>query len=194
MKALHLVLMFLALGSSLVACQPIQPPAQVDPVQAKIENAMSAAPPTIAQGATIMDWPTDASGDLVTLRKGNNGWTCFPDSAGTPTNDPMCLDSGGMLWLEAFMTGSTPEIQSVGIAYLLQGASTASNTEPYATEPAAGEEWLIDPPSLMVFVPGKLDPALFPALPGSGDTYIMFPDTPYEHLMVPLAVAPGAGD
>lgn len=54
MNALRLIVLVIVLGS-LVACQPIQPPAQVDPLQTKIENAMSAAPPTIAQSATLMD-------------------------------------------------------------------------------------------------------------------------------------------
>lgn len=187
-----LLLIFVAVG--LAACQPIQPPAEIDPEQAKILNAMSAAPPSVAKDATIMDWPTEADGDLITLREGSNGWVCFTDTAGTPSDDPMCFDGNGMRWLEAYMTGAVPEIDGVGIAYLLQGASTASNADPYAMEPASGEEWLIDPPSLMVFVPGKLDPALFTAQPGSGDIYIMWPDTPYEHLMVPVADPAGFGD
>lgn len=173
--------------TALMACQPVQPPAQVDPVQAQIENAMSAAPATIAQDATILDWPADASGEMVTLRAGGNGWTCFTDTASTPTDDPMCLDKVGMDWLDAYMTNSAPDIAGVGIAYMLQGASTASNSDPYALEPAAGEDWIIDPASLMIIVPGKLDQAVYPVEPVPGGVYIMWPGTPYEHLMVPVA-------
>lgn len=43
-----------------------------------------------------MDWPTDASGGLVELHAGTNGWTCLPDTIGTPTDDPMCLDA---MWM-----------------------------------------------------------------------------------------------
>lgn len=150
----------------------------------KIRNAMSAAPLAVAEKATIMDWPAEATGDLVTLRAGDNGWTCFTDTLSTPTNDPMCLDKGGMEWFAAYMAASKPKITSVGIAYMLQGASTASNADPYATEPAAGEQWLIDPPSLMIIMPAKLDQTIFSAKPVAGGVYIMWPGTPYEHLMV----------
>jgi hypothetical protein len=181
------VISILVVWLALVACRPIQPPAQVDPVQAKIENAMSAAPTAIGQDATILDWPADASGEFITLRTGGNGWTCFTDTASTPTDDPMCLDMGGMDWLEAYMTGSEPTVAGVGIAYMLQGASTASNSDPYAMAPAAGEDWIIDPASLMVFVPEKLDQSVYPVDPVPGGIYIMWPGTPYEHLMVPVA-------
>ncbi|NIX25335.1 MAG: hypothetical protein GWN07_38280, partial [Actinobacteria bacterium] len=39
----------------------------------KIHSAMSAAPASIAEDATIMDW------DMTVLREGSNGWTCLPD-------------------------------------------------------------------------------------------------------------------
>lgn len=186
MKVLNLSLICLLLGS-LVACQPIQPPAQIDPMQAKIENAMSAAPPTIAHGATILDWPAEATGDLVMLRQGDNNWTCFTDSPGTPTNDPMCLDQQWMTWLEALMTGKEPEVTTVGIAYMLQGGSDPSNTDPFATEPALGDDWVISAPHIMVVAPGGFDPAAFTTDHLSNEPYIMFEGTPYEHLMVPVA-------
>lgn len=185
MKHLPLPLLILA-TVSLLGCQPVQPPAAADPVAAAIENAMRAAPPTIAQGATILDWPADG-GDLVTLRAGDNGWTCFTDSPGTPTDDPMCLDATWMVWMDAYMTGSAPEIDTVGIAYMLQGGSDASNTDPMATAPAPGDDWVLSAPHLMLLAPGGFDPAHFSTDHTANQPYIMFEGTPYEHLMVPVA-------
>ena len=72
-------LLFLLLGCLLLAVAPAQ--AQTDK-EAKIESAMSAAPPSIAAAATIMDWPAEEGGASTTLRKGSNDWTCFPDMPG----------------------------------------------------------------------------------------------------------------
>ena len=38
-----------------------------------------------------------------------------------------------------FVAGEEPNTQVVGLAYMLQGGSDASNTDPFATEPAEGE-------------------------------------------------------
>ena len=45
-------------------------------------------------------------------------------------------------WLYAFVAGEEPTVTVPGLAYMLQGGSDASNTDPFATEPAAGEEWV----------------------------------------------------
>ena len=43
--------------------------------QAKITRAMSAGPTDVAKSARIID--TDAHGNIVVLREGNNGFTCI---------------------------------------------------------------------------------------------------------------------
>ncbi|WP_225434554.1 hypothetical protein, partial [Lacticaseibacillus paracasei] len=50
--------------------------------QAKIENAISAAPASVADKATILDNALDAAGKFVVLREGSNGWYCLPDALG----------------------------------------------------------------------------------------------------------------
>jgi hypothetical protein len=72
---------------------------------AKIENAMSAAPSTIADTATILDYEQDDAGTFVALREGSNAWFCFPDTSGTPSDDPMCIDQTWLDWLYAFVAG-----------------------------------------------------------------------------------------
>jgi len=152
----------------------------------KIQNAMSAAPLSIARNATILDWPAKEGDDPVMLREGSSDWTCFPDYPASPSNDPTCLDKTWMEWFKAYMNKTEPKITAPGIAYMLQGGSDASYTDPFAGEPPAGEKWLEAPPHLMMVFPGKLDPAVFSSEYNSGGPWIMWGGTPYEHLMIPV--------
>ncbi len=160
--------------------------AKKPPTRWKIQNAMSAGPAAIAKNATIMDWPAKEGDEPPVLRKGTNEWTCFPDDPGSPGNDPMCFDKTWMVWADAWMHKKDLKITTAGIAYMLQGGSDASNTDPFATKPAPGEKWINAKPHLMVLVPGKLDPKLYSSDPNSGGPWIMWGGTPYEHLMVPV--------
>lgn len=156
-------------------------------VAAKIQNAMSAAPSAIADNATILDNELDDDGKLVVLRDGSTGWYCFPDVPGTPGNDPMCADQTWLDWSYAFVAGEEPNTTVPGFAYMLQGGSDASNTDPFATEPAAGEEWVTSPPHVMLLMPEDLDQTAFSTDHDSGGPYIMWAGTPYEHIMMPVA-------
>lgn len=147
---------------------------------AKIRNALSAAPAPLTEEAAVMDW------DNTTLRLGGNGWTCFPDVPNTPGNDPMCLDAQWVNWAHAWMNHSEPQITQVGLAYMLQGGSDASNTDPFATEPAPGEEWIDSGPHLMILVPDLAALESLPTDPMSGGPYVMWKGTPYAHIMVPV--------
>jgi hypothetical protein len=156
--------------------------------QATIDNAMSAAPLAVAQDATIIDWNADEDGNLIVLREGTNEWVCFPARPVTPGNDPMCLDEMWMIWLDAFFSGTEPNITGLGLAYMLQGGIDPSNTDPSATEPAEGEEWHSAPPHVMLIFPEAIDTDLFTTDPHSGGPYIMWAGTPYEHIMMPVAL------
>lgn len=149
--------------------------------QATIESAMSAGPASISENATIMD----VDGTTV-LREGSNGWTCFPDANATPASDPMCLDETWMGWLAALVAGTETDTQVVGLAYMLAGGSDASNTDPYAAEPAAGDEWITTPAHVMVIMPGDIDQSVYTTDPLSGEPFIMWAGTPYEHIMMPV--------
>lgn len=182
-KALKVTLVIAAIGlaAAIVTAQ------DDSETQAKIANAMSAAPLSIAENATIMDHEFDAEGSIVILREGTNGWTCFPDFPGSPGNDPACYDETWMQWLYAYLAGEEPNISTPGLSYRLQGSSDASNTDPFAMEPATGEEWIASPPHIMIVVPGKLDTSLFSTDPESGEPWIMFARTPYAHIMMPVS-------
>jgi hypothetical protein len=155
--------------------------------QAKIENAMSAAPSAISAEATILDWDMDDAGKFVVLHEGSNGWSCLPDDPATPSDDPMCVDQTWLNWLYAFVAGEEPPTEVVGLSYMMQGGTTASNTDPLATEPAEGEDWITDPPHVMLLLPGDIDQTVFSTDHDSGEPYIMWAGTPYEHIMVPVA-------
>jgi hypothetical protein len=181
-----------AASTSASTCGAMSTPtaAQTAPdAQAKIADAMSAGPAAVADNATVLDYEMDAEGNFVVLREGSNGWTCFPDTPGTPRDDPMCLDQTWMGWMQAFMANTTPTITVPGVAYMLQGGADASNIDPFATVPAAGEDWVISPPHIMLLLPEGLDQAVYATDPDSGGPWIMFPGTPYEHIMMP--VGPG---
>ena len=153
--------------------------------EAKIHNALSAGPVSITEAASVVDY------DESVLRRGTNGWTCFPDFPGTPANDPSCLDEEWLRWMHAFMNREDPEVNGIGIAYMLQGDAVASNSDPFATEPPAGQDWLYDPPHLMIVSP---DPELYRRYttdPTNGGPWVMFANTPYQHIMVPVAARLG---
>jgi hypothetical protein len=155
----------------------------------KIENAMSAAPPAIARAATILDFPSSPDGPTPQLRAGTNGWTCVPDDPNTPGDDPVCGDSVTFGWYGAWMQHTAPRIDRVGLAYMLQGATDPSNTDPFKTKPDSGQEWVVTGPHVMIFVP---DPRVFRGITTdwkSGGPYIMYANTPYAHLMLPVAPA-----
>ena len=156
-----------------------------DDVEAHIANAESAAPAVIAQDATIMSWD-DEGMPTVVLREGTNGWTCYDDWPASPGNDPQCLDAVFEAWNQAYMAGEEPGDIGTGIAYMLQGGSDPSNTNPFATEPAAGEEWISTPPHVMIISLSGFSAAQYAAEPSQEDPFIMWDGTPYEHLMQPV--------
>jgi len=153
---------------------------------AMIASAMKAAPASIAKGATVM--AMEAGGAMRTLRKGTNGWTCMPDNPATPGPDPMCMDSNAMAWAGAWMGHQTPPAGKVGLMYMLSGGTDASNTDPYATKPAANNHWVKTGPHIMIV---GADSAFYDTYPKNADPdtsvpYVMWAGTPYQHLMAPV--------
>ena len=150
-----------------------------------IASAESAAPASIAHDASIVTM--DAGGKATTLRQGKNGWTCIPDAPDTPGSDPMCMDANAAKWAAAWMGHKPPPEGTVGIMYMLEGGTDASNTDPYATKPTAENAWTKTGPHVMV-VGSKEILAGMPsgAKPDTAAPYVMWAGTPYAHLMVPV--------
>ena len=152
---------------------------------AKIASAMSAAPAPVSRNASVVEMAED--GSMKTLRKGTNEWTCVPDDPSTPGDDPMCLDPNAMEWLHAYM-GKSPPPEKVGFIYMLKGGWDFSNTDPYATKPDGGKA-TITGPHVMVVGPGVKSVPGYDRTGNGVNTalpYVMWKDTPYEHLMIPV--------
>lgn len=151
-----------------------------------IKNALSAAPEAVAKDATVVLFGDNM--EMRTVKEGTNGFTCMPDNPQSPGNDPMCLDANGMEWAHAWMTKGQPPAGKIGFGYMLQGGSDASNTDPHAAGPAEGAEWVDTGPHVMIFNVGDAM-AGYPSQGDNPDTaqpYVMWADTPYEHLMIPV--------
>lgn len=151
-----------------------------------IASAMSAAPAAVAKAATVV--VMEADGKMRTLRKGTNGFTCMPDNPATPGPDPMCMDKNAMEWVGAWLEHKAPAAGKVGFMYMLAGGTDASNTDPYATKPAAGNHWIKTGPHVMVV---GADASFYDQYPKSPDPdtkqpYVMWSGTPYQHLMAPV--------
>ncbi|HYG85629.1 MAG TPA: hypothetical protein VD978_05165 [Azospirillum sp.] len=149
-----------------------------------ITNAMSAAPPAVAETATIM--AMNEKGEMRTLRQGTGLFTCMPDNPMTPGNDPMCLDKNSMAWAQAWMEHKEPPKGQIGLAYMLAGGSDASNNDPHAKAPAPGHKWVDTGPHVMILnavdmLQGYPTTAENPRVP-----YVMWGGTPYAHIMMPV--------
>jgi len=153
--------------------------------KAIIASAMRAAPPKVGAGAKIVAF--DDKGAMRTVREGSNGFTCIADSPQTPGPDPMCMDAAAMEWAGAWMSKKEPTAGKMGLMYMLEGGTDASNTDPFATAPTQENHWIKTGPHVMV-VGG--DAAFYDQYPKSPDPdtsmpYVMWAGTPYQHLMVP---------
>ncbi|OGB28847.1 MAG: hypothetical protein A3F78_07345 [Burkholderiales bacterium RIFCSPLOWO2_12_FULL_61_40] len=154
--------------------------------QKMIQSAMKAAPKKVSAAAKIV--AMEADGQMRTLREGSNGFTCMPDNPATPGPDPMCMDKTSLEWANAWMGHKTPETGKVGFMYMLAGGTDASNTDPYATKPGVDKHWVKTGPHVMIV---GADASFYDMYPKSADPdtsapYVMWPGTPYQHLMIPV--------
>ena len=150
-----------------------------------VASAVSAAPAALAHDAAVVTVSPD--GKMTQLRAGKNGWTCMPDAPDTPGPDPMCFDGNAGKWVQAWAGHKPPPDGTPGVMYMLEGGTDASNTDPYAKQPTADNDWIKTGPHIMI-VGSKATLAGYPtaAKPDTGSPYVMWAGTPYAHLMVPV--------
>ena len=148
-------------------------------LQAKIARAMSAGPANVASGAKITD--TDAQGQLVVLREGNNGFTCMPGNPKVVADPPMCVDAPALQWYaDARAHKPKPTNTVPGITYMLAGATQRSDSDPHDTTSMPieiGPHWMI----LWPFDPKTTG---LPAKHKATGAYIMWAGSPYAHLHI----------
>lgn len=173
---------FLAAVLLLLFATPFSRPAPLAAQDdARIRNAMAAAPRSISAAAEIREW------DGRVLRPGDNGWVCLPSVPSTVGNDPMCIDEPWLAFLDAWGARSEFHAPQMGFGYMLVGDSPASNLDPFAEGPTSDNEWIEEGvPHVMIIVP---DPGMLEGLstdPANGGPWVMWRGTPYAHIMVPL--------
>jgi hypothetical protein len=152
---------------------------------ALVGNALSAAPASVAAGATVMGH------DGRVLRRGTSDWVCMPDMPDVPNDTPMCLDAPWRAFIDAWVNKRPPSVTRVGFGYMLQGDMPVSNTDPFATAPTAANEWIPSgDPHVMVLLPDARLLEGLPTDPKSGGPFVMWKGTPYAHVMVPTPRAP----
>lgn len=146
-----------------------------------IMQAESAAPESISKNATII------GRDGTILREGSNGWTCMPNTM-PDDNAPMCNDATWMKLLKAMGEKSDFKTDRIGISYMLQGDTKGggvSNSDPFHPDPKNADDYVETGPHLMIVVPKELLKGISDD-PGNGGPWVMWKDTPYAHIMVPI--------
>ena len=153
---------------------------------ALIKMAKKAAPSAITDKATFMDF------DGSLLKKGTNDWVCMTGS--TPQRiAPMCLDEEWRKWNERFMAGEKNDIenQKFGQAYMLMGDVPVDNDVPTSVgmddhkKSAETGNFHDSGPHLMLLLPRGILKQIT-SNPYAGGSYVMFPNTEWEHLMIPI--------
>lgn len=176
---------------ALISCKQEEPPPQTaaEPtpgsLEWKVRMARGAAPWEVAVGARVVEM---GDSGMTEIAPGTSGWTCIVDVPVTPVPDPMCADSMFLEFVGAQMAGRTPQIRSMAVGYMLHGGQVASDTDPMKMRPDSGQDWLVDPPHLMIAMPNPRTAfAGLPTTRTSGGPWVMWTGTPYAHLMVPAA-------
>lgn len=139
------------------------------------------APPAVLENSTLLH--ITENGEIQTVREGTNGWTCM-----YPGGDPMCADAESVKWAQAYMSQEEPP-ETLGFVYMLLGDEGASNTDPYAAGETADNDWIQAGPHVMIVGSGAQP--LLESYPqevpeNGGEPWVMWGDTPYAHLMIPI--------
>ncbi len=151
--------------------------------ETKIARAMSAASEAVSAEATIMD------SDGTILREGSNGWTCLPDTK-PGDHAPMCNDEVWMKLMGMMMGGPEYVPDRIGISYMLQGepeGAGVSNSDPAHPDPQSADDYVETGPHLMIVLPKEMLEGITND-PNAGGPYVMWGETPFAHIMVPVAL------
>ncbi len=178
--------MCLSLGVATIALAGIakaETPAAMLTDQQLMERLSTAAPQRVLERATILNMGQD--GQMRVVRQGDNGWTCMD-----PGGAPMCADQAAMEWAQAWQSHG-PAPQKLGFIYMLNGDTGASNTDPYAKEQTPDNNWIRTGSHVMIV--GAEAQSMMQGYPREAKAdpnspYVMWPGTPYEHLMLPVGI------
>lgn len=145
-----------------------------------LKDALSAAPPTLRDKVTVLDWNQNV------LQQGTGNYTCFPTPPQLTGKAPMCFDGPWMEWAHAWMNKEPFQAKAMGISYMLAGDEGASNIDPYAKGQTDDNHWIVEGAHLMIIVPDAALLDSLPTDPSLGGPYVMWKGTPYAHIMIPV--------
>lgn len=166
---------------AIVAASGIQAQTMSQSDTAYVAAVSKAAPASVVKDATIVQMQKD--GSMRTLQPGSNGFTCLMIDPTTPG----CADKNAMAWMRAVLTKSAPPNET-GFMYMLAGDSGTSNTDPYATAASASNHWVKTGPHVMILGPSvKMMGYPMSADADPSKPFVMWPNTPYAHLMIPVS-------
>jgi len=148
---------------------------------ALIAQARAAAPSMVSAEATIV-----YRGKV--LAQGSNGWVCMPETF-PDDNAPMCNDAQWMTLMKAVGSKAPFQAQGLGVSYMLGGDGGVSNSDPYHPDHASAPDFIREGPHIMLIMPQAMLKGITDD-PHAGGPYVMWKDTPYAHLMVPIGERP----
>ena len=158
----------------------------------QIEAYSTAAPDFIGKFATVI------GSDGSVLRQGSNGWICqsanprpVPEAGWGSAHEAMaaCHDGEGMKWMMGYMAGEAPVMERDTFMWMLHGDMGEDNTAAGVLneQDAAAGQWIESGPHLMLMPKDPSSLANYPTDFTPGAPYVMFANTPYAHLMIPVS-------
>lgn len=149
-------------------------------LEKQIAHARAAAPAAIGAGATVV-----VNGEVAV--EGSNGWTCMPDTM-PGDRAAICIDAEWGEMMAALVAKAPYKATGVGISYMLLGeppGSGVSNSTPYHEDPVHAHDYVETGPHLMLILPKEMMEGITTD-PSSGGPYVMWKDTDYAHVMIPV--------
>ena len=99
--------------------------------------------------------------------------------------NPMCNDPVWQRLMAALNAKEPFSTDTLGFSYMLQGDAPIDNDDPYNTDQSSGS-WIKEGPHIMIVGPkGSVDNISNSF--ESGDPYVMFRGTDYEHIMLQIS-------
>jgi hypothetical protein len=84
----------------------------------------------------------------------------MPDTPGRPQHNPVCVDETTMKWMMATFAGEKPNIDRVGLSYMLMGEARQGLNAVKAMDPRQVKDWFYIGPHVMIVLPDSAKEAL----------------------------------
>lgn len=151
-----------------------------DETKKLIAHARAAAPVAVSADATIV-----IDGEVVV--EGSNGWTCMPDVM-PDDGAAVCIDAVWGEMMAAVGAKAAFTAPGFGLSYMLLGdppGGGVSNSTPHHENHKSADDYTETGPHLMIILPKDMMKGMT-SDPSSGGPYVMWGDTDYAHIMVPV--------